>query len=131
MNIRTAFSALLFIALAAVPACANASNPHFFPRMHPLFAGFDETKVRPGAKAALAEAKADFLSARRGKAPQFAQYVSTIPYTHSRVYQGKGYQITLVSKDLVYAHFAGPQIVLEAGITGGQPFAYDEIESLD
>jgi len=122
-------SLVLLLAFLILPGCAITENPHFFPRLRPLFAGLDETKIRPGAKAALAEAKADFQLARHGKAPQYAKYVSTIPYTHSRIYQGKGYRLTLVHKDLVGCCFVGPSIVLDASITGGKPFAYDEVES--
>src|SRR6266446_5026733 len=120
---------LVFLALLSLSGCAGSQNPHYFPRLHPLFAGFDETRIRPSAKAALAEAKADFQLARHGKAPQYAKYVSTIPYTHSRIYQGKGCRVTLVNKDLVVSHYVGPQIVLDASITGGEPFTYDEIEA--
>jgi hypothetical protein len=128
MNIRTAFTTSLAIALLVFPACAGQISASFFPRMHPLFAGLDETKVRPGAKTLLAEAKADFQLARHGKAPQYAKYSGTIPYTHSRVFEGRGYRITLVKKDIVDSFYEGPKIVLDASITGGGPFAYDEVE---
>jgi hypothetical protein len=116
MNIRNAFSALLSLALLALPACAGSNSAGFFPRMHPLFAGLDETKVCGCAKASLAQE------------PVHAKYVSTIPYTHSRVFEGKGYCITLVKKDLVDSFYEGPKIVLNASITGGKPFTYDEVE---
>lgn len=128
MKIRNAFSALLSIAMLALPACAGSNSAGFFPRMHPLFAGLDETKVSGCAKASLAQAKEDFLRARHGREPVHAKYVSTIPYTHSRVFEGKGYCITLVKKDLVDSFYEGPKIVLESSITGGKPYAYDEVE---
>ena len=128
MNIRNAFSTLLSIALLALSACAGPNSASFFPRMHPLFAGLDETKVCGCAKESLAKAKADFLLARRGKEPVHAKYVSTIPYTHSRVFEGKGYCITMVKKDIVDSFYEGPKIVLNSSITGGKPFTYDEVE---
>jgi hypothetical protein len=128
MKIRPAFSAFLSTALLALPACAGPNSASFFPRMHPLFAGLDETKVRHGVKTLLAEAKADFQLARHGKAPQYAKYTSTIPYTHSRVFEGNGYCITLVKKDIVDSFYEGPKIVLNSSITGGKPYAYDEVE---
>ena len=123
-------SAVLSIALLVLPGCATTKNPHFFPRLHPLFAGLDETKIRPGARAALAEAKVDFQLARHSKAPQYAKYVSTIPYTHSRIYQGKGYCITMVHKDAAGCRSDGPEIVLDASMTNGKPFSYDEIDEV-
>jgi hypothetical protein len=130
MNIRTAFSALLFLTFLAFSACALPTNPHWFPRARPLFAGLDEGKVRPSARAALAEAKVDFQLARHDKALRYAKYVSTIPYTNSRVYQGKGYRLTIVHKDLGVSHSDGPDILLDASITGGKPFSYDEIDEV-
>jgi len=123
-------SLLCFITFLAFSGCALPTNPHFFPRARPLFAGFDESKVRPGAKAALAQAKADFELARRGKEPRHAKYASTIPHTNSRVYQGKGYCLTIVHKDLGVSHSDGPKIVLDASITGGKPFCYCEIDEV-
>jgi hypothetical protein len=114
----------------AVPAGCAGGNPHFMPRMHPLFGGLDEQKLGHGAKAMLAEAKADFLLVRHGKDPQYAKYASTIPYTHSRVFEGRGYQLTMVRKDEIARLYVGPKIVIKAAITGGQPFAYDEVDCL-
>lgn len=119
------------IVLLCLPGCAGTQNAHFFPRMHPLFAGLDESKVCGCAKPMLAKAKADFQIARHGKEPRYAKYVSTIPYTHSRVYEAKGYRLTMVKKDIVCCHYEGPQIVLDACITGGKPFAYDEVNVVD
>ena len=119
----------LSILLVVLPGCAGTQNANFFPRTRPLFAGLDETKVCACARPSLAKAKADFQLARHGKEPRFAKYISTIPYTHSRVFEGKGYRITMVDKDLVGPRLVGPGIVLDASITGGKPFAYDEVES--
>ena len=119
---------ILSIVFLSLPGCAGRQNACFFPRVHPLFAGLDESKVCGCARPMLAKAKEDFQLARHGKEPCHAKYVSTIPYTRSRVYEGKGYRITMVNKDIVPAHYEGPQIVLDAGITGGKPFTYDEVD---
>lgn len=124
------FSLIFSVAFLCLPGCSGATNPHFFPRMHPLFAGLDESKVCDCAKAILTKAKADFQLARHGEEPRYAKYVSTIPYTHSRVYEGKGYRLTMVNKDLVSVRYEGPRIVLDACITGGKPFAYDEVNAI-
>ncbi len=127
---RIPLSLVLLAIACAVPTGCVGGNPHFFPRMHPLFAGLDEQKFRGGAKAMLAEAKADFILARHGKDPQHAKYASTIPYTHSRVFEGRGYQLTLVKKDEIARLYVGPKIMLNSKITGGAPFAYDEVDCL-
>lgn len=119
----------LAIVCAVLTGCAGG-DPHFMPRMHPLFAKLDEQKLGNRAKAMLAEAKADFLLARQGKDPQYAKYASTIPYTHSRVFEGRGYRLTLVNKDEIAHRYVGPKIVINAAITGGQAFSYDEVDCL-
>ena len=116
------------LVLLFLPACAGKQYAHFFPRTRPLFAGLDEACVCARAKPLLEKAKVDFQLARHGKEPRYAKYVSTIPYTQSRVYDGKGYRITMVKKDIIPAHYEGPQIVLDASITGGEPFTYDEVD---
>ena len=128
MRILPFASFMLAFVLLCFPGCAGEQRANFFPRLHPLFAGLDETKVRASAKPLLAKAKEDFQLARHGKAPRHAKYTGTIPCTRSRVYEGKGYRITMVKKDLVLSHSEGPQIVLDASITGGKPFSYDEID---
>lgn len=120
---------LLAIACTVLTACAGG-NSHFMPRMHPLFAGLDEQKLGNCAKAMLAEAKADFILVRHGQEPRHAKYASTIPYTHSRVFEGRGYQLTIVRKDEIARLYAGPKIVLDSKITGGEPFTYDEVDCL-
>jgi hypothetical protein len=122
-------SILLAISLAVLTGCAGG-DPHFLPRTRPLFAGLDKQKLGNSAKAMLGEAKADFQLARNGQEPRHAKYASTIPGTHSRVFEGRGYRLTLVNKDLIVNHYVGPQIVLHAAITGGKPFAYDEVNCL-
>ena len=121
---------LLALALPFLAGCAGGGNPHFFPRTHPLFAGFDEARLGGGAKAMLAEAKEDFALARHGGQPAHAKFASTIPGTHSRVYDGRGYRLTIVDRDDVVSHEIGPKIVLNAPITGGAPFSYDEVNVL-
>jgi hypothetical protein len=110
---------------ATVSGCASG---HFFPRCQPLFAGLSETAVPAGARGALAEAKEDFQCGRCGEAPRHARYVTTLPYTHSRVYEGRGYRLTLVDKRLVTSAMKGPEIVVDATITGGGVYRYDEID---
>ena len=56
-----------------------------------------------------------------------AQFVTTIPYTRSRVFDGKGYRLTMVSNDKAPSHPHGPDIVINGSITGGKPYQYDEI----
>jgi hypothetical protein len=119
-----------WIVLSILSGCAGPQKAHFFPSWQPLFAGLDESGIRPGARQALTEAKADFELARQNKEPRFAQYVSTIPNTHSRIYQGKGYRLTMVNKDVVFSRSHGPEIVLDASITGGKPFTYDEVNEI-
>lgn len=123
-------SVLLAIACTILTGCAGGGNPHFMPRTKPLFAGLHEDGLSTGAKAMLDEAKTDFQLARHGHDPRHAKFASTIPGTHSRVFEGRGYELTLVNKDLVICHYIGPKIVLKAAITGGQPFEYDEVNCL-
>ncbi|MEO6740466.1 MAG: hypothetical protein ABIP20_09455 [Chthoniobacteraceae bacterium] len=131
MNIRPVCSAVLGIALLlCVPACATTKNPHFFPRLHPLFAGLDESKMRPAAKAALAEAKVDFLRVRHGQKPQYAHYAGSVPYTGSKIYEGRGYRLTMVHEETINAHSDGPSIVVDRSITGGESYSYDEIDTI-
>ncbi len=115
------------LALSLLPACAN---DHFFPRLKPLFAGLDESRVPAAARAALARAKVDFQLARHGETPRYALHVGTLPCTHSQVFQGRGYQVILVNKDLVNTTETGPEIVLDSSITQGKPYHYDEIDRL-
>jgi len=121
------FLACGFLALALLPACAN---DHFFPRVKPLFAGLDESRVPASARTALAQAKVDFQLARHGEIPRYARPAGIIPCTHSQVFEGNGYQVTLVNKDLVHVLFKGPEIVLNTSITCGAPYHYDEIDRL-
>ena len=123
-------SVLLAVACAALAGCAGGGNPHFMPRTRPLFSELQEEKLGAAAKAMLGEAKEDFQLGRHGKDPRFAKYASTIQGTHSRVFAGRGYELTLVNKDMVVTHYVGPKIVLKVAITGGQPLEYDEVDSL-
>lgn len=122
-------SIILAISASILTGCAGG-NPHFLPRTRPLFAGLDEQKLSSGTKAMLEQAKTDFQLARHGGDPHYARFSSTIPGTHSRVFEGKGYRLTLVNKDMIVNHYVGPQIVLNAAITGGKPFTYDEVNCL-
>lgn len=114
------------LVLLATPGCAS---DHFFPKLRPLFAGLDESKVvMAAAKFALAEAKTDFRLAQHGKAPLYSRCVSGVPGTHSKIYQGNGYQLTVVNNDLVRPQAHGPEIVLDTFITGGKPFRFSDID---
>lgn len=120
------FSAL-FATFSLLPACAN---DHFFPRLRPLFAGLDESRVPASQRRALAEAKVDFQLARQGQPPRYARPAGVLPCSHSQVFRGDGYQVTLVDKDLAYLTLKGPEIVVEPSITQGRPYHYDEIDRL-
>ena len=117
--------ALLPLAFLTLSAC---SSPHFFPRLKPLFPGLDESKMSASARASLGKAKQDFQLARHKKEPVNAHYVSTLPYSHSRVFEGDGYCITMTNRNRVKYTELGPKIVISASITGGKPFCYDEID---
>ena len=98
------------------------------PRERPLFAGLDETAMSAAARQALGQAKEDFQKARHDDAPVHARFDSVVPHSHSRVYLGDGYKLTLVHSDFGYGHADGPEIVIEPRITGGRPYHYDEID---
>ena len=119
---------ILVIALLLLSSVAGGASDHFFPRLKPLFAGLDESKVPAGSRTALAQAKVDFQLARHGKRPAYAHYTGTLPYSHSETFQGNGYILTMVNKNLVYSVSVGPEIVIDARITGGKTYRYDEID---
>ncbi|HEY2574232.1 MAG TPA: hypothetical protein VGH65_09190, partial [Verrucomicrobiaceae bacterium] len=119
---------ILVIGLLLFSAVAVCASDHFFPRLKPLFAGLDESKVSAGSRTALAQAKADFQLARHGKRPAYAHYTGTLPYSHSETFRGEGYILTMVNKNLVYGVSMGPEIVIDSRITGGKTYNYDEIE---
>jgi hypothetical protein len=123
----TAKQRLLSLVIFIVTATA-CGNPHFFPRLQPLFPGLDESSIRANGRRALDEAKADFVLLKRGEAPRYATFVKTAPYSRSRVYDGKGYRLTFVCEQSVYPHRVGPEIVIFSGITGGREYRYREID---
>jgi hypothetical protein len=98
--------------------------------MRPLFPGLTEAGMSAADRTALAQAKSDFQMVKHGKAPQHAQFVSTIPHTRSRVYQGQGYRLTFVREDNIYPHRTGPDIVVSPSITGGKAYHYDEVDEV-
>lgn len=108
-----------------LPACADE---HFFPKVRPLFPGLNEAMVPVKEKTKLAKAKVDFARARHGKAPQYAHLANSD--SGAAVYSGEGYRITLVHNDVVLYQDVGAGIVIEPCLTGGAPYAYDEIERL-
>jgi hypothetical protein len=85
----------------------------------------DESRVPVSARKSLANAKVDFERARRGKTPRYAHYTCMKQCTRCKVYEGSGYTLTLV--DMGVLHMTGPDIQLDASITGGAPFHYAEV----
>ena len=124
------FKPLLVCSLFGLTTLPSCANEHFFPRLRPLFAGLDESRVPATARTALAQAKVDFQLARHGQTPRYAHSAGTLPFTHSEVFQGNGYVVTLVKKDMVHIQLAGPEIVLDSSITQDKPYHYDEIDRL-
>ena len=127
---RIPFASSLIACAGAILAGCAGGDSHFMPRTHALFAGFDEQRLGGAAKAMIQEAKADFQLAKHGDDPRYAKFASTVPGTRSRVFEGRGYELTLVNKDEIARHYVGPKIVLKSAITGGVPFAYDEVDCL-
>ena len=78
----------------------------------------------------LAQAKVDFQLARHGRTPQYAKYAHMNRSSHSKVYEGQGYRLTIVHQDSIYPHEEGPDILLYPRITGGEPYHYDEVDSI-
>lgn len=118
---------ILFTAVSLLSSCAN---PHFFPRLRPLFPGLDEAQVPVSAQSALQHAKCDFQLAKHGKSPQYAKFVHTIPHTRSKVYEGQGYCLTMVHEDSRYPLRMGPEIIVLPSITGAGAYRYDEVDEV-
>ena len=116
---------------ALLGSLTSCSNPHFLPRLKPLFGGLDESNVPVSARVALNHAREDFQLARHCHEPVHAKPAGVIPYTHSRVFKGDGYTITMVNNDLVNVQLRGPEIVLDSKITNGKPYRYDEIDRIE
>jgi hypothetical protein len=121
---------LLPFALLVVCLLSSCANPHFFPRLQPLFPGLDEAGLSAADRTTLAQAKTDFLLVKHGKTPQYATLVSADPHTRSRVYQGQAYRLTSVREDNTYSLRNGPEIVFSPNLTGGKPYHYDEVDSV-
>ena len=123
------FTLVAFLSVVLLSGCAD---PHFFPRLHPLFAGLDESKVPTSSREALNEAKADFRLAKHRQAPRYARYLETTPGTDTKVYAGTGYRIAMVHVDRSYGgRLDGPRILLDRSLTGGDPYSYDEVDESD
>jgi hypothetical protein len=122
-------SILAFLTLTLFPL-TSCANDHWFPRAKPLFPGLNEASVPASARAALSRAKADFQRARHGQAPLYAHFVGTATHSMSKFFQGDGYRITMVNSYTLAYTDLGPDIVIDASITGGQPFHYDEVDRL-
>ncbi len=110
---------------------ACCSNPHVLPRLKPLFGGFDESTVPVSARVLLDHAREDFQLARHCHEPVHAKRAGVISDTHSRVFKGDGYTLTMVNKDQVNVLLTGPEIVLSSKITNGKPYRYDEIDRIE
>jgi hypothetical protein len=120
------------MAILGVILLAGCADPHFFPRLRPLFAGLDESKVPTSSREALNEAKTDFRLAEHRQTPRYARYLETTPGTDTKVYAGTGYRIAMVHVDRSYgARLDGPRILLDRSLTGGDPYAYDEVDESD
>jgi hypothetical protein len=118
------------IAILSVSLLSSCSNPHFFPRLRPLFPGLEEANLSCDAQNSLSQAKTDFMLVKHGKTPQHATLISSIPHTRSRLYEGQGYRLTSVRKDNIYPHRTGPEIVISPKITGGKAYHYDEVDEV-
>jgi len=119
-----------YLLAALFPALTSCASEHFFPRVKPLFVGLNEAAVPAKSRTALAKAKVDFQLARHASAPQYAHYVGTAPYTNSKIYEGDGYRVTLVNKNVVAYQEIGPDIVLDPSVTGGSSYHYNEVDRI-
>ena len=127
MKIRVKTPLTALAVLLAATAASSQANPHFFPRLRPLFVGLDESRVPARAKNALQEAKVDFQRARLAEPPRFAVYSGESSDPKGKVYQGQGYQITEVHEEAVNIWYDGPKITLESSVTGGKAYQYSEV----
>ncbi len=126
---RTVYSkAIICLYSITVLTATGCANPHFFPRLRPLFVDFDETKVPSSAQNALLQAKSDFQRARHYETPRYAVYCGSSSSPRGRVYQGHGYRVTMVHDETPTGWFDGPEIVLEPSITGGPAYRYTEVD---
>jgi hypothetical protein len=123
---------MMLAAVFCLLLLTGCADPHFFPRLRPLFAGLDESKVPTSSRQALNEAKTDFRLAEHHKPPHYARYLKTDPGTDTKVYAGTGYRIAMVHVDRSYGgRLDGPRILLDRSITGGEPYSYDEVDESD
>ena len=76
------------------------------------------------------QAKGDFQRARHDEAPRYAVYSGASCSPRGKVYQGRGYRVTLVHEETPNGWYDGPEIVLEPGLTGGLPYRYSEVDLL-
>jgi hypothetical protein len=104
------------------------ADPHFFPRLRPLFIDLNEAKVPAAAQNALAQAKSDFQRARHHEAPRYATYAGLSESPRGRVYRGHGYSVTVVHDETPFGWYEGPKIELDASLTGGAPYRYSEVD---
>ena len=123
-------SARLAFALLVACLLSSCANPHFFPRLQPLFPGLDEAGLSAADQTALAQARTDFMLVKHGKTPQYAKLVSADPHSRSRVYQGQSYSLTSVREENMYPLRTGPEIVFSPSLTGGKSYRYDEVDEV-
>jgi hypothetical protein len=116
--------------IMAALAATGCANPHFFPRLRPLFVDLDETKIPASAQTALLQAKSDFQRARHYEAPRYAAYSGPGFSPRGKVYQGHGYCITMVHEETAFGWLDGPEIALEPSITGGLRYRYSEVDTI-
>lgn len=114
-----------FASLCLLTSCASS---HLFPKSQPLFTGLDESKVPAKARPAVENAKEDFRLAQRGGEPRHAHQVTGVVCAQQKLYKGDGYLLTVRDNDLVRPQEHGVRVVLEARLTGGRPFCFDDID---
>lgn len=115
----------LLALLMMVMLSAACSNSPFFATFKPLLAGLDESGMTATARSALAEARFDFERARKDHPPHYARLISHDPKAGSKCYQGRGYKLTVFDASGP-RHLVGQRIEVDASITGGEVFRYDE-----
>src|SRR3954463_9790697 len=82
---KTTLLTICFLGLSVIPGCAN---PHFFPRLQPLFPGLNEAQLSSAGKNAVAKAKQDFVLVKHGESPAYARLVQADSPGGTKVYQG-------------------------------------------
>lgn len=110
--------------LCVIASLTSCFCPGWLPWKRPLFDGLDTTQVPPARSSDLADAREDFVLARRGLSPRHAVLVNGDRFAGFRNYQGCGYDLTAFWGGRRLRE--GAQIVLHHSITGTTPFRYDD-----